>query len=496
MNRLDLLKEISFGARVAEEEIAELAAYFVETDEWNRLYKGDVDIIKGDKGAGKSAIYFLLMSKSDELFDKRILTITAEQPRGTPVFKELITDPPTAEVEFVGLWKLYILSLIAKTMEDYGINNDYSKELHGHLAGQGFVDKKADLSRLLKSVLGYAKRYFVPVVEGSVAIDPSTGIQTYTGKITPGEPEDEQAKRGFVSVDKLANLAEKALKAENYNIWVLLDRLDVAFAETHELEKNALRALFRVYRDFSAFEHIRLKIFIRSDIWQRIVDEGFREASHITRDVTLEWSENALLNLIVRRVLKNEAILKEYGIDRDAILNDAAAQEKLFYKLFPRQIDQGPQKPTTLSWILSRCADGTAKTAPREVIHLLNTVREEEAKRIQHGQSLPAEGRLFDRSVFKAALPAVSTGRLYQTVYAEYPDLKPFLEKLKGEKTEQSVASLAAIWRIKPDAALKKANELVEIGFFQSRGARDDPSYWVPFLYRDALEMVQGKAEE
>ena len=33
MNRLDLLKEISFGARVAEEEVSELANYFVETDE-------------------------------------------------------------------------------------------------------------------------------------------------------------------------------------------------------------------------------------------------------------------------------------------------------------------------------------------------------------------------------------------------------------------------------------------------------------------------------
>ena len=261
-------------------------------------------------------------------------------------------------------------------MDDYGINNEYSKELYAHLSEQGFLDKKADLSRLLKSVVGYAKRYFSPAVEGSISVDPNTGIQTYTGKITPGEPEAEQARQGYVSIDYLGSLAEKALKDTDYNIWVLLDRLDVAFAETVELEKNALRALFRVYRDFSAFEHIKLKIFIRSDIWQRIIDEGFREASHITRDVTVEWPETALLNLIVRRALKNEAILKEYNIDRDTVLHDAAAQQKLFYKLFPKQIDQGPQKPTTLSWILSRRADGTTKTAPREVIHLLNTIRE------------------------------------------------------------------------------------------------------------------------
>ncbi len=189
MNRLDALKKISFGARVAEDEINELASYFVETDEWHRLFKGDVDIIKGDKGAGKSAIYALLMAKANDLFDRRILAVTAEQPRGTPVFKELITDPPASEGEFVGLWKLYILSLLAKAMVDYGISNASSKELYKYLAEQGFIEEKVDLSQILKATLKYASRYFKPKVEFGVSVDPNTGLHTFTGKITPGEPD-------------------------------------------------------------------------------------------------------------------------------------------------------------------------------------------------------------------------------------------------------------------------------------------------------------------
>src|SRR5262249_18375809 len=114
MDRLTLLREISFGAQVAEEETAELANYFVETDQWVRILRGEVDVIRGYKGSGKSAIYSLLSAKSDDLFDKRILLITGEKPRGTPVFKELVTDPPASEAEFIGLWKLYIASLIAE----------------------------------------------------------------------------------------------------------------------------------------------------------------------------------------------------------------------------------------------------------------------------------------------------------------------------------------------------------------------------------------------
>src|SRR5262249_29624130 len=101
MERLALLKQLSFGARVAEDETADLAGYFVETDQWNRISRGEVDIIRGEKGSGKSAIYALLVTKTDEFFDKNILLVTGEKPRGTPVFKELIPDPPTEEVEFV-----------------------------------------------------------------------------------------------------------------------------------------------------------------------------------------------------------------------------------------------------------------------------------------------------------------------------------------------------------------------------------------------------------
>ena len=87
MERKGLLSHVSFGARVAEEETAALARYFVETDQWERLFRGEIDVIKGEKGAGKSAIYSLLLAKNSDLFDKRILLIAAEKPRGTPAFK-------------------------------------------------------------------------------------------------------------------------------------------------------------------------------------------------------------------------------------------------------------------------------------------------------------------------------------------------------------------------------------------------------------------------
>jgi hypothetical protein len=495
VERLALLKELSFGARVAEDETSELASYFVETDQWTRIVRGEVDVVRGEKGAGKSAIYALLVARSDNFFDENILLVSAEKPRGTPVFKDLVSSPPTSETDFVSLWKLYIVTLVAQKIHEFGLNGEHARKLTDILEREGLLEAGFDIARLFRRAVEYTKTWLSPELDFSVSVDPSASIQTFGLKIKPSEvASGDRAK--FISVNDLFSLADKALRQADRKIWVLLDRLDVAFAENHELETNALRALFRVYLDLNEYETIRLKIFMRSDIWKRITEKGFREASHITRFAVLEWSNAALLNLIIRRVVSNRVLVKEYSVNRDSVLADFQSQQDLFYRLFPSQVEQGTRKPSTLDWIITRCADGSGKTAPREIIHLLNSVRDEEIARMERGESPAPDGQLFDRSVFKSALPSVSEARLIQTLYAEYPDLKDPIAKLSREKTEQTVETLSVLWEIsQPDATIL-AERLVAVGFFQKRGERNAETYWVPFLYRDALRMIQGMADE
>ena len=495
MERRELLKSISFGARVAEEETAELSKYFVETDQWTRFLNGDVDVIQGDKGAGKSAIYSLLVTRTNWLRFSSILLTTAERPRGTTVFRDLITDPPTSEQEFVSLWKLYIITLIGQKVRELKLRGPNSLQLVRLLTDHGMLEADFDLGRAFKHVRTYVSRYFHGTVEGAVSIDPNTLIPTITGKITPGEPSSDQRKLGFVSMDDVATTANRALTEANYKIWVLLDRLDVAFAESHELEKNALRALFRVYRDFGNLDAVKLKIFLRSDIWNRIVEGGFREASHITRVAILDWTNRSLLNLIIKRLLNNSVLLATFKLDRVQILKSEEAQLKIFDRFFPLQVEQGSKKRSTFDWLVSRCSDATGKTAPREIIHLLTSARDEEIKRIELGGSPPEGDVLFDRSVFKPALAEVSKARLVQTIYAEHPDLKRYIESLDGEKTEQTVDSLAKIWNASTKETSDVAGKLVAIGFFEIHGSREAQTFWVPFLYRDALSMSQGLAD-
>lgn len=498
MSKHTVLQSTTFGKRTAEEERKQLHAYFVETDQWRKIFSGEIDIVYGAKGSGKSAIYSLLLERENELFDHGIMVVAAEDPRGAPVFADLVSDPPTSENEFRNLWKLYFLSLIGQHIRDYDLENESGRKVTSFLEEAGLLSREASLRNLLKRVLDYVRGLTdAESFEGGLRVDPATGMPVgVTGKITLREPSQSHRELGFLPVDDLLKLADYALEEAELSLWLALDRLDVAFAESSDLERNALRALFRVYLDLLGLERVSLKVFLRSDIWSRIRG-GFREASHITRDITISWKDKqALLNLVIRRAVHNSELQRFYDVEASEVLNDAQEQEKLFYRIFPPQVDLGPNKSRTFDWVLTRVRDGSNETAPRELIHLLSSARDEQLKRLEVGSGDATDQALFDRAALKEAVPEVSRVRFEQTLCAEHPNLEKWLRGLEGEKTQQTPETLAAIWQISEDKTVTLAADLVDIGFFERRGGKEDPKFWVPFLYRDALKMVQGSAEQ
>jgi hypothetical protein len=494
MTKLELLRDLSFGSRIAEEEAAELKSYFVKTDTWNRIFAGEIDIIYGSKGAGKSAIYAVLADSAPPLIERGVFLTTAENPRGATVFRDLVDDPPTSEREFMGMWKLYFLMLVGWLFKEVGLANQSADALIAALTEAKLLEPNASLQTMLKSAFGYVRRLLSwESISTTVEIDPMTGLpKGLTGKITLREPTNEEKEKGFASAESLFALANDALECEKKAVWILLDRLDVAFADQPKLEQGALRALFKVYLDLVPYPRLNLKIFIRTDIWKRLTTEGFREASHITRDVTISWDSQELLNLIIRRVVRNAKLCEYYGVSETEVLQSSESQEQLFKRIFPEKIDLSEKKPATFDWILSRTRDGTGISAPREIIHLLSAAREQQIKYLERGDPEPPEGTLFIGQAFKDALPAVSKARFQNTLLAEYPQYRERLLKLEGKRTQQSIDALAEVWSTTLDETQKIAAALVECGFFEPRGGKQ---YWVPFLYRPCLSMVQGSEE-
>lgn len=498
MKQLDVLRASYFGQRTAEEEAEHLRAYFVETEQWSQVFKGEVDVVYGPKGSGKSAIYSLISQSKDDLFDRNIIIVPGENPQGAPAFRDIGENPPYNESEFINLWKLYILTLCGQTIKEYGFTGEKCRLVIDTLEEAELLPSSFTLSKALKYAFDYVRALTrkPEAIEGEIGIDAITGLpNSFKGKIIFGEPSVKAAKLGVMSVDELFENASTALSDAGFSVWVVLDRLDVAFADNENLENSALRALFKCYLDVKAFKNISLKIFLRTDIWTNITKDGFREASHIERALSIQWSAEDLTNLITRRAISNQAISEFYGVTADSILQNYKSQENFIGKIFPDQVETGPNKPKTFQWVLGRTRDGTQTTAPRELIHFMNELRYVQITRMERGEAALADDKLFEQASFKEALPAVSKVRLEQTLYAEFPSMKNYIEAMREQKATQPISNLSSIWNVSEHEALVIATQLEQVGFFERVGGQRADSWRVPFLYRPALNLVQGSAD-
>lgn len=496
MQPLDVLREATFGRRTAEEEAEQLRRYFVETEQWSQVFSGEVDVVYGPKGSGKSAIYNLITQSADELFDRNILLVPGENPQGTPAFKDIVDDPPYDEFQFVSVWKLYALTLCAHAIRDYGIRGKRVDGLFSKLEEADLIPARWSLGRVLRYAMDYVRALSKPeALETELTLDPMSGMPSgIKGRIVLREPTASQAKAGIVSVDELFELANEALVDAGYSLWIVLDRLDVAFADKPGLETSALRALFKFYLDTKRHKNVVTKIFLRTDIWGQITREGFREASHIERALNINWTPEDLTNLVVRRAVANDSICRYYDLNKDEILSDFGSQEKFLNRIFPDQVETGPNKPKTFQWILGRTRDAVSTTAPRELIHFLSELRDIQINRLERGEKQLGGERLFEQISFKDALPEVSKTRLEQTIFAEYPDMRKYIEALKEQKATQPLSNLKNLWIVDEVRAIEIAGQLETIGFFERVGG-SIPSWRVPFLYRPALSLIQGSAE-
>lgn len=485
----DVLK-ITFGDRVAENESQDLSAYFIKTEHWEKVRSGNADIVFGSKGAGKSALYTLLFKQAAQLQQEGTTLISAEKPTGQTVFSEIKNTPPTTEGEFITLWKIYLCQLIIQQLIEDNNCTEEANDVKNKLVEAGLIEEKNTLKRLVNSAMSFARRIInLESVEGGATPD---GV--ITGKITFRTPTAEKHKLGFVSVDELLENLNGFLTRKAFRFWVLFDRLDVAFDQDADLEKNALRALFKTYRDIEDLEAICLKVFLRDDIWKRITDEGFRESSHITRTTTISWSPQSLLNLIILRAIKNPQISGEYIVDPAIIEQSHSEQRSLYYKIFPEQVDIGEKQSDTFDWILNRVRDGLGNAAPREVIHFHNEVVNCEKESAAIGTRKIEHPNVFSRQSIKAATSEVSKVKTEQNLFAENSHLKQYILKLDGNKAEQNLETLSILWEKSLEEAKLITAELVFVGFFEQRAARDEGIYKIPFIYRPYLRVTQGKA--
>ena len=110
--KTEVLRKLSLGNSVAEFDDA-LENYFVETETFRALVRDQGDIIAGDKGTGKTAMFRILQKRYRSITElTKVEVITGFNPDGTPVFERLASGHVMNEGQYTTVWKAYILSLV------------------------------------------------------------------------------------------------------------------------------------------------------------------------------------------------------------------------------------------------------------------------------------------------------------------------------------------------------------------------------------------------
>jgi len=114
------IAQLKLGTSSAENEMLEIGEYFLETDEYQRTLRGEIQIVTGRKGSGKTALFAQLRNKLRR--DKQIIVLDLK-PEGFQLlkFKELVLDllrEGTKEHTITAFWEyLLLLEICHKLLE-------------------------------------------------------------------------------------------------------------------------------------------------------------------------------------------------------------------------------------------------------------------------------------------------------------------------------------------------------------------------------------------
>lgn len=97
---------------------------------------------------------------------------------------------------------------------------------------------------------------------------------------------------------------------------------------------------------------------------------------------------------------------------------------------------------------------------------------------------------IIEADSLRHAHRALSDQRVQDALLAEAADLAPIIDRFRSGKAEHNETSLAAVLDVDPATARSAVKPLIEMGFLEEIGG----NFKVPMLYRDGLEITQGKA--
>ena len=312
------LQTLQIGDPTAENEMTTLADYFLTTDQYSRTLRGEVNLVVGRKGAGKTALFLQVRDKVRA--DKRNVVLDLK-PEGYQLLKlkeDILTHLTQGANHHLitAFWEyLILLEITYKLLEKDRVVHKFNHEIRDlyleldrtyrveNFSAEGdFSERLLALSQRIAQ--DYAQRY------GN-----TDSTKLTTENVTQlVYSHDVRTLRRQVS----AYLEHKG------SVWVMFDNLDKGWSTqgVDAVDAMVLRCLIdagrKVERDMRKDGHtVHCIVFIRNDVYEHLMRQSADYGKEMR--VTLDWTDPDMLREVLRLRLVAGLGLTDQSTRFDAI---------------------------------------------------------------------------------------------------------------------------------------------------------------------------------
>lgn len=473
--RWKIIESLHFPEVNAADQRQDLSLLFQRTNDFDKFLDHATCLIRGRKGTGKTALYWLFLKH--ENFAKKLARGRLDN---------------TIFISAHGRFKES-----RPSRDDFQIIHQRLQENSGTWEAfwRAYLLLRCYQENLFTFPKGKKGEKFTPIKSLFNNLHP----ELWQAENTNALLELSTSELRLIVKDAINIIVHEEYKNKSQKIWFLYDDLDEDFSEAGEVRQSALSGLFQLVQscDANRLTEIRFKIFLREDIWNRLI---FDNKSHFTgRDLILQWNRVDFLRLALRQVIQSPDF--KNLVDRFSPIAvesiDQASEEiidKALELLWGSRRRKGDKAKYVSRWVHARLTDSSGTTFPRSLSILLAGAKEQELSYQGKSSIQTPTDRLLRSKSLEIGLQKASKQRCDE-IKEEYPHLTRFFDSLKQQSAFLAKEELSTLWEKSAQniAEFEEfASFLNEIGVIAWR--EREKRYKVADIYVYGFEMIKKGA--
>lgn len=461
------LTDLQFGSEEAERD-GLLDESYVRRPSLNRILDQRRSIVVGDRGSGKSAIFRKLAAGAFDLGEAARVEVCPVAD-STDLLHRIIDKDAGLDAEGLrAAWLVVVASVVASALPS-SAPKEVRRTATDLGAAFGIPGEKRNLGlRLLRAAArpfaGTTLRFAVGPVNLEAQLPAGSG----------------KTSGGTVDIEKFFRAADDVFSASQLRVVVMFDRIDETFKYDRARQESLVQGLLQAEARVSMLKSIGLVVFLRTDLFE--LYDIQEKTKLVSRTVTLEWSEEEWLQLLVNRVLANQQVqrLAESLHATDGSVDVRGALEALF----PAQIEGQPVQ----RWLIDSVRNGNGDVSPRLAILLLHLTRDFSPRTEEAVATLP----LFSPEAVRQAMTKLSD-LSYSEVVNDFKVATSFVLNCRAGKLESfALSDVEDLFDHAEGTVSEQVRLLERLGFLERVVLEEDSEtkslFRVPKLYTRCWE--------